>query len=357
MCGWLKNDKKNTQQGRLFGEKHRHLTLNFHHTFLSIMYRKKINELAITLEKINYLYRTIRKSEQPPKKVELALLKKYVLDLYDGFIEMEMPSTTADVSTTIQETPVTVSEIPVAVVVETPIIKLAEPPIVTLVETPPVAVVIEKTAVDIADIAVPDPTSDVDKNSGILSNLKEKVADLQDDMAHLKANLNDTYQHAVNALQGDDTEKTPYKENLDMIDDDDDESSVKTQILEDKRPLNLPVSLLTTDDDDDETIAIPIKETTPSHKETSALIDLLGKGDSNRLEFPISFNQRHAFVTKLFSGNETAYAHAINDLSVSKGYIEALTYINLNLRYDFKWRDDEPAVKEFLDIIKHTFWG
>ena len=307
------------------------------------MQRKKLNELAVTLEKINYLYRAVRKNEQAPKKVELALLKKYVIDLYDGFIELELPETAIEQKNTDQQAVIKeqTPPLPVVVVEEKPIVVAEEKPVIV----PNPVVVVEETPLP--------STNTADKDSGILSALKEKVADLQDDVAHLKANLDETYNNAINTLQGDDTEKTPFKDAAERIDDDYDDSSSKTQILTNPANGGLQSTLINHNDDDDdgdETIALNVKE-------NPALIDVLGKSSGNRLEFPISFNQRHAFVNQLFGGNEAAYNRAINDLSSSKGYIEALTYINLNLRYDYKWRDDEPAVKEFLDIIKHTFWG
>jgi hypothetical protein len=324
------------------------------------MQRKKLNELAVTLEKINYLYRAVRKNEQAPKKVELALLKKYVIDLYDGFIELELPETAIEQKNTDQQ-PVIKEQAPpppVVVVEEKPVVvsvvveetPIAAPETVVVVEETPITA--PETVVVVEETPLPS-TNTAEKDSGILSVLKEKVADLQDDVAHLKANLDETYNNAINTLQGDDTEKTPFKDAAERIDDDYDDSSSKTQILTNPANGGLQNTLVNHDDDDeegDETIALNVKE-------NPALIDVLGKSSGNRLEFPISFNQRHAFVNQLFGGNEAAYNRAINDLSSSKGYIEALTYINLNLRYDYKWRDDEPAVKEFLDIIKHTFWG
>ena len=53
------------------------------------MDKKKINELAVTIEKISYLYRSVRKSDEEIQKLEIALLKKYVVELYDGILSLE----------------------------------------------------------------------------------------------------------------------------------------------------------------------------------------------------------------------------------------------------------------------------
>ena len=66
-------------------------------------------------------------------------------------------------------------------------------------------------------------------------------------------------------------------------------------------------------------------------------------------------SQKFAFIKTLFNGNEQAYQRTIQTVVNSKGYIEALTYINLNVRHEMGWQDHYPTVKEFIDIIKHKF--
>ncbi len=91
-------------------------------------------------------------------------------------------------------------------------------------------------------------------------------------------------------------------------------------------------------------------------QEVKSVADQLGN-NHDTVSFPISFNQRFAFINQLFDGDTDAYNRSIADLGNSKGYIEALTYINLNLRHDYKWQDDDPVVKDFLDMIKKKFLG
>ena len=51
-----------------------------------------INELAVNIGKISYLYKNIRKSGKQPTNIEIRLLKKYITELYDGIILMEQIS-------------------------------------------------------------------------------------------------------------------------------------------------------------------------------------------------------------------------------------------------------------------------
>lgn len=126
----------------------------------------------------------------------------------------------------------------------------------------------------------------------------------------------------------------------------------KIEVKPDPEPVAPPVP---------EPVAPPVKEELndlfkEEIKEIS-VADQLSSNTGGSEEFPISFNQRFAFINQLFDGDTDAFNRAIGDLGNSKGYIEALTYINLNLRHDYKWQDDDPVVKDFLDMIKKKYLG
>ena len=427
------------------------------------MHLKKINELAVILEKVNYLYRNIRKSNDAPKKIELALLKRYVTDFYDGLLELDVPAGTFSASTaehqatteaSSQKTLSNVAEkLPVAALVETPNTSEEEkeaPWVATMsekftsikesiaekVETAKESVSekvseikedmpswkdkaadlleaakdraadlkdsvsekiasLKESADDKADDATEHLLSWKDKAADLLEAAKDKAADLKDSVSekiaslkesaddkaddateHLPswkdkaadlleaakdkaADLKDSVSEKIgnlsnNQKDNDDTDKPPVferiKDSMSHEYREENDDSVRTMILENKGGNDNLLKI--TENTDDETVAIDAKKATP-------LIDALKGGKTSegggKNIFPINFNQRYAFVNRLFDGDEAGYGKAINDLSESKGYIEALTYVNLNLRYDYKWRDDDPTVKEFLDIIKHTF--
>lgn len=258
------------------------------------MNKKKMNDLAVVLEKVNYLYRTMRKSNEPLKKVELALLKKYITDLYDGLVELELP---------LMPTHEVLSEHKVEFVPQQELVKT--PPKVE-VQPPKVEVIPPKVEAPVAPPPPPPPPPKVEV-------LPPKEEMPQEKIQYSKPDTNE-------------------------------DEGIKTQVFSSKPSGGVPKPL----------VAVEEEETLVMNKsQPKTLADNLSSGDKNA--FPISFQQRYAFVNQLFGGDENAYNSAIAELSDSKGYIEALTYINLNLRYDFKWRDDDSVVREFLDIIKRRF--
>lgn len=378
------------------------------------MHLKKINELAVILEKVNYLYRNIRKSNEAPKKIELALLKRYVTDFYDGLLELDVPAG-AFLATQVSSEQQHVAKVAVAEekksevppVAATDEVVQEKQPLAAIAnneevatneeekEAPWVATMSEKfTSIKeavaektetvkeslsekvshiseelpvwkdkAADMLEATKDSMAEKAATIkemvsekMSNITEHLPAWKDKVADIKDSVSEKISHLTNKKDNDDTDKPPVferiKDTLSHEYKEENDESVRTMVLENKS-LSGQVSMPT--DTDDETVAIDAQKATP-------LIEALrnskapesGSGGGKNI-FPINFNQRYAFVNRLFDGDEAAYGKAINDLSESKGYIEALTYVNLNLRYDYKWRDDDPTVKEFLDIIKHTF--
>ena len=350
------------------------------------MNKRRLNEVAVVLEKINFLYRSIRKSNEPVKKVELALLKKYLLDMYDGILTLEMPE--AD-STSV------------------------EPPFINPLRT------------DDSNSSWNDSTTESDFQSHSDGNeeqdMPENDAQLQAMDWQLPEGSKTNYTHSnsetieteVSHSTDDQTEEATYAnetsyesdyssssreeeeenqttqytnhytngtdertdnatyeptvEQTDLTDGVGDHESSKTSVLDD---LVRRESIASSGRMEDHPVLVEEDEL-PDEGETLALDmnDMLGKQnagsrdtDSKRgtgevKRFPINFNQRVSYINELFGGNERAYEEAIGDLSRSRGYIEALTYVNLNLRYDFSWKDNDPTVKDFLEMIKKQYLG
>lgn len=129
-----------------------------------------------------------------------------------------------------------------------------------------------------------------------------------------------------------------------------DDNSVRTQILDD-----IVKSSETTQDhsdldlevDEDETVALELNDVLARNSKTEY------SGTGRRMD--ISFNQRFAFINQLFKGNSDAYNKALEDIRHSEGYIQALTYVNLNLVHDYGWDSDDPVVKDFKEVIRKCF--
>lgn len=290
------------------------------------MNKRHLNEIAVALEKVNYLYRNIRKSNEPIKRLEQALLKKYVLDLYDSILLLEMPAMEPEA------TPVDIpkSKFEYQTVLTPPILPTVEQPAeenpvaseVVAEELTPIAKIVELPKIEeVVEVAMPasaqeteesEVTEDDAARTQVLDDLVRR-----DSAASFNGNVQQTT--ATNEFIGDDS--------------DEGETIALGDISQAIKP--------SVDS------GVVVKKDTGSQKRATSSIN----------KYPVTLNQKVAFVANLFKGSESAYNDSMAELSEAKGYIEALTYINLNLRYDFDWKDNDPTVREFLEMIKHHYLG
>nr|HMS52570.1 hypothetical protein [Chitinophagales bacterium] len=77
------------------------------------MDKLSLKKIAITVEKMNFLYRSIRDHIEQPNHIELMLLKQYSLELYEFIIELEQKQKEAKKAVFSPEV-----SVPVAVLVE-----------------------------------------------------------------------------------------------------------------------------------------------------------------------------------------------------------------------------------------------
>ena len=69
----------------------------------------------------------------------------------------------------------------------------------------------------------------------------------------------------------------------------------------------------------------------------------------------IGLNKRITFINLLFRGKEQQYEEAISKLDSFKNYDEASQYIRENLLNVLDWKDDEPAVAEFFNLVMRRY--
>ncbi|HRI28095.1 MAG TPA: hypothetical protein PK239_03890 [Chitinophagales bacterium] len=328
------------------------------------MDKKLINRLAVTIEKINYLYRNIRKREENMQKLELALLKKYVTELYDGLVEVELELKQDGASgldlhplehreqqiiaraKEEQITPKPEAQYTAPVVEAKP-----EPEIVIPTPEPQVDAVPEPEE-EPEVIVLPEPVElpEPEPVATIFSVPQQEDEDETDDAAT-------AYMHTFRHKTDESTPIAPpaVQEEEEIIVDA--EGAIKTQILSDlQKSQILQQTNLDDFDDTDETVAMELNDVLGKQAKELTVAEKFAAGNGGA-DFAIGASQRTTYINHLFGGDEEAYDHAIDDLATSKGYIEALTYVNLNLRYDYKWDDHDPIVREFLDIIKAKFLG
>ena len=69
----------------------------------------------------------------------------------------------------------------------------------------------------------------------------------------------------------------------------------------------------------------------------------------------ITLNKKFGFVNDLFNGSMENYNAAINHLNQAGNLSTSLEYIQQNLKKPRGWKDDSPAVKEFMDYIRRRW--
>ncbi len=87
------------------------------------------------------------------------------------------------------------------------------------------------------------------------------------------------------------------------------------------------------------------------------LIDKLRAASHDKKTFSISYNNRFAFINELFDGDASTFDRTLEELGKCKNVIEAFTYLNLHVKMQYQWHDDEPLVKEFQQMVKDRFLG
>lgn len=406
------------------------------------MDNKLVNKLAILIEKIGYLYRNIRRGDGTIKKLEMALLKQYVLELYDGLMELEKDASDANMQNMLDhldksklaeidalnlekvEEKVAALQIKLSDDIGDKIQLQKEGKIDFLSESKEkLETFKEKTENKAHDVLV-ESKDKLDDAKEKLEEAKEKaenkahdfLVEAKDKIYDVKENLSDKVNSITSEISTsdwwrgakenisdivskmDDLKEAALEKANNFINDSADETLVmnkeiniekpnnngieeeiiennlqefdsdKTQILDDivknkstsfeewgqnKAPIKQVVL------DEDETVAMNLNDIMAKQKNIKEIKanELINDTSSDTGRFAIDVNQRIAFVNQLFSGDPNAFSTTMSELSKSKGYIEALTYINLNVRYDYKWKDDDPVVRTFLDMIKKRFLG
>lgn len=390
------------------------------------MDKLSLKKIAITVEKMNFLYRSIRDHIEQPNHIELMLLKQYSLELYEFIIELEQKQKEAKKAVFSPEV-----SVPVAVLVEnTPKLPdtdappLAPPPLppedineLHSVVIPPLDAILEPEDMSVQPPPLPTAANEESHHaaSDIFETLKELGYGVETPPTPettpppvSNTETNETATNSSNLI-----EEEWIAEDIEVADEPlfeiiptlptpeititneepiieqpiivtveapktEANMGLKTSVLDQtllEQAQQLPVSeppeaetpieavlnpLLL----GDETVALRPGELNQlfqpqtqieSQSEELSLADKLAGQTNNKDSLPINMSQKFAFIKTLFNGNEQAYQRTIQTVVNSKGYIEALTYINLNVRHEMGWQDHDPTVKEFIDIIKHKF--
>lgn len=418
------------------------------------MSKNSMEKLGITIEKINYLYKTIQKRKGKSKKLELRLLKQYATELYDHALvfEASMKSSPSafKASTTFVESgndeilalqktpnsPIVVTQIAgttqettssnalenkdknvnvdvgvkVAAdnnqqttdeIVEVPVQQVKgrlnmepRPPI----SAPPITL---EEAADEAfdgDIEVPrtpisppnmdlktENAGDLVKDKGEQSSvdliaqfhqikgksitkvedlsqlIQEQFEDVEDDIEESIT----TSETVLEETKDEPVEATQVPDNEEVIAETPSPKKSSTKDLEGTPSEHIATNPSEVDEaknDPDETVRMELHDVLAKNKSKKITIadQLKNKPQASKTgqhNFNLSFNERFAYVKELFDGNAQDFDKVMSELSQSQGYIEALTYINLNVKHKYKWDEKSQTVKQFMKLIKVKFLG
>jgi hypothetical protein len=90
----------------------------------------------------------------------------------------------------------------------------------------------------------------------------------------------------------------------------------------------------------------------PSGKE---LADHLQGSPVRDLRKAIGINDRYVYINELFRGNEAMFDRALKTLNDFSILPEAEYWMQRELRIKLGWRDEDPAVQQFVQLIKRRF--
>lgn len=69
----------------------------------------------------------------------------------------------------------------------------------------------------------------------------------------------------------------------------------------------------------------------------------------------IDFNDRWAFVNKLFDRNQDDFNRVVSQLNTMSTFLEARNFIDHVVKPDYNWADQEEFEQRFLDLVERHF--
>ena len=120
----------------------------------------------------------------------------------------------------------------------------------------------------------------------------------------------------------------------------------------------------------DETPAVPTPEPVAEEKEVPAVDALFREPKAEEPIAPkapsrnigqradgilIDFNDRWAFVNKLFDRNQDDFNRVVSQLNTMSTFIEARNFIDHVVKPDYNWADQEEFEQRFLDLVERHF--
>ena len=85
------------------------------------------------------------------------------------------------------------------------------------------------------------------------------------------------------------------------------------------------------------------------------LSDMLTEAPVRDLKKAIGVNDRFLFINELFRGDEAMYERSIKTINNFSIYPEAQYWIERELKVKIGWKESDPIVKQFDQLVKRRF--
>lgn len=321
-----------------------------------------IRKVDTIIQKINYLFKSIKKNQDKNLSAEQMLLKKYATDLMDSLLESEMRLDTYDPD--LLKPPVLSEDINDTGLIAVQNLKQAKE------EKLP-----EPRVVDFDDkFSAENPFAEQPLNSDFNpfaeKQEEEPALKLSEDLSE---NTLSDY-NATEVIESDALRYMPNEEpqiiseeeeeeeddlldelfNDEVSDFDEDDSNVRTEVL------GSLSSLIPNETKKDEASEKPDKKElndilAGAQKKELSLADKLRQNLAAD-KFDISDAQRYAFINELFAGDTNAYEQTLLELNKKTTVIDAFSYINLHVKMKYNWKDDSTTTRSFQEIVKNRFF-
>jgi hypothetical protein len=85
------------------------------------------------------------------------------------------------------------------------------------------------------------------------------------------------------------------------------------------------------------------------------LADRLQEVPVKDLKKAIGINDRYLYINELFNGNEAMFERTLKTLNSFSILPEAEYWIQRELKLKMGWKDDNPQVQQFVQLVKRRF--
>jgi hypothetical protein len=107
-----------------------------------------------------------------------------------------------------------------------------------------------------------------------------------------------------------------------------------------------------------ETLKFPAQEPSLNDRLRAAqkvLAEQLQEAPVKDIRKAIGINDRYLFINELFQGNEAMFERSLKTLNAFTILPEAEFWMQRELQVKLGWKDDEPLVQQFIQLIKRRF--